>query len=476
MPRRAVSSTKSRLAATNRCIVQLSQRAHSRLAVLLNNAQEVPATYTPVNGWLAELSNPERPMTQGGPDTSHGHDHGDGHGHTHGPDRHGHTHGRVDPSLLSNERGLWAVKWSFVALFVTASLQLVVVMLSHSVALFADTIHNFGDAATGIPLAIAFVFARRRPTRQFPFGYGRVEDLAGLAVVLTIFSSAVVAGYQAVHRLLHPQAITHLGAIAAASIIGFLGNELVAIFRIRVGKEIGSAALIADGYHARTDGWTSLAVLLGATGVHLGFPKADPVVGLVITVAILGIVWQSVKTVFVRMLDGVEPEVLDEVRHAAARVPGVLGVTDVRARWVGHRLHVEANVSVAPDISVEDGHSIAKEVEHVLRHHLGFLQPQSSISILPANLAMGTTISSCTSTMECRRTRTRRPPHSHPYIPNIICLCIPISRRTRFAWACIRLESAWPLRLGSSARSCLTESVNAFHPLGTGICRISTPI
>ena len=307
------------------------------------------------------------------PASSHGHGHGDEHSDGHGHSGHGHTHGRVDPSLMSNERGLWAVKWSFVALFVTASLQLVVVILSHSVALFADTIHNFGDAATGIPLAIAFVFARRRPNRRFPFGYGRVEDLAGLAVVLTILSSAVVAGYQAIHRLLHPQAVTHLGAIVAASILGFLGNELVAIFRIRIGKEIGSAALIADGYHARTDGWTSLAVLVGAVGVHFGIPKADPVIGLVITVAILGIVWQSVKTILVRMLDGVEPEVLDEVRHAAAHVPGVLGVTDVRARWIGHRLHVEANISVAQDISVVDGHEIAKGVEHQLRHHLTFL-------------------------------------------------------------------------------------------------------
>lgn len=306
------------------------------------------------------------------PASSH-HDHGDDHSEGHGHSGHGHTHGRVDPSLMSNERGLWAVKWSFVALFITASLQLVVVILSHSVALFADTIHNFADAATGIPLAIAFVFARRGPNRRFPFGYGRVEDLAGLAVVLTILSSAVVAGYQAVHRLLHPQAVTHLGAIVAASIIGFLGNELVAIFRIRIGKEIGSAALIADGYHARTDGWTSLAVLVGAVGVHFGFPKADPIIGLAITVAILGIVWQSVKTIFVRMLDGVEPEVLDEVHHAAAHVPGVLGVTDVRARWIGHRLHVEANISVAQDISVVDGHDIAKGVEHQLRHHLTFL-------------------------------------------------------------------------------------------------------
>ncbi len=294
-------------------------------------------------------------------------DHGRGH------EGHGHTHGFVDASISSSDRGLWAVKWSFVGLFVTALFQLVIVVLSNSIALLADTIHNFGDASTAIPLGIAFLFAKRTPTRRFTYGFGRVEDLAGLAVVLTIFGSAAVAFYQAIQRLLHPQPVSHLGAIAVASLIGFLGNELVAVFRIRVGKEIGSAALVADGYHARTDGWTSLAVLAGAIGVYLGYPKADPIVGLAITVAILGIVWQSLKTVFSRMLDGVEPAVLDEVRHAAAHVPGVNGLTDVRARWIGHRLNAEVSISVAPGMTVEQGHDLAKEVEHQLRHHLKFL-------------------------------------------------------------------------------------------------------
>jgi cation diffusion facilitator family transporter len=293
--------------------------------------------------------------------------------HGHAREGHGHTHGFVDPSISSNERGLWAVKWSFIALFVTAAFQLVIVLLSNSIALLADTIHNFGDAATAIPLGIAFLFAKRQPTRRFTYGFGRVEDLAGLAVVLTIFASAAVAFYQAIHRLMNPQPVSHLAAIAAASLIGFLGNELVAVFRITVGKEIGSAALIADGYHARTDGWTSLAVLVGALGVYLGFPKADPIIGLVITVAILGIVWQSVKTVLSRMLDGVEPEVLDAVRHAAEHVPGVRGLTDVRARWVGHRLRAELSITVSPELTVERGHELAKEVEHQLRHHLKFL-------------------------------------------------------------------------------------------------------
>src|SRR5215207_2798689 len=271
------------------------------------------------------------------------HDHREEHRHDHHHDHedHGHTHGAVDPSIATSERGIWAVKWSFFVLFATALVQVVVVLLSGSVALLSDTIHNFGDAATAVPLGIAFALSRLGASRRFPFGYGRVEDLAGVVVVLIILFSAVVAGYQAIERLLNPQPIGFLWAVVAASVVGFIGNETVAVFRIRVGREIGSAALVADGYHARTDGWTSLAVLLGAVGVWLGYPLADPIVGLLITAAILGIVWQSGKAVFTRLLDGVEPEIIDEVREAAGRVPGVENVAEVRARWVGHRLHAE---------------------------------------------------------------------------------------------------------------------------------------
>lgn len=284
---------------------------------------------------------------------------------------HGHTHGAADP--FASQRGIWALKWSFVGLMATALLQVGVVWFSGSVALLADTIHNFGDAATAIPLWVAFRLARLRPTQRFSFGYGRVEDVAGVVIVLIILFSAVVTGYEAVGRLLHPRPVEYLWAVVAASVIGFLGNELVAIFRIRVGREIGSAALVADGYHARVDGLTSLAVLFGALGVWLGYPLADPLVGLLITVAILGIVWQSAQVVFTRLLDGVEPGVLDEIRHAAQHVPRVQKVTEVRARWVGHRLHAEVNIAVASELSVAQGHAIAKEVHHQLMYHLGYL-------------------------------------------------------------------------------------------------------
>ena len=277
----------------------------------------------------------------------HHHDEHAPHGHAHGDERvHAHTHGVVDPSITSTARGLWTLKWSFVGLFATALLQAGVVALSGSVALLADTIHNFADAATAIPLGVAFLLVRRGVTKRFTYGLGRVEDLAGLMIVATIAASALVASYEAIQRLLHPQALEYLGAVMVAAVIGFLGNEAVAVFRIRVGRQIGSAALIADGYHARVDGWTSLAVLVGAIGVWAGYPLADPVVGLVISVAIFAIVWQSARLVLARALDAVEPEVVDTITHAAGRVPNVEEVSEVKARWVGHRLHAELHVTV----------------------------------------------------------------------------------------------------------------------------------
>lgn len=286
---------------------------------------------------------------------------------------HGHTHGAVDSTLFHSRRGIWAIKWSLVALGATAAAQAVVVAFTGSAALLADTIHNLGDAATALPLWAAFRLGTRPPTRRFPYGYGRFEDLAGVLIVLLILASAVGAGYTSIHRLIHPEPIAYLWAVAAAAVIGFAGNEAVALFRINVGREIGSAALVADGYHARVDGLTSLAVLLGAIGVWLGYPWADPAVGLLITAVILKIVWDSGQSVLVRLLDGVDPEVMDEIRHAVGHIDGVHGVTEVRVRWLGHRLHAEVNVAVDPALSVTQGHAIAMTVQHDLLHHLRYL-------------------------------------------------------------------------------------------------------
>jgi cation diffusion facilitator family transporter len=308
----------------------------------------------------------------------HHHKHDQGHG------IHGHTHGAIDPSILTTQRGIWAIKWSFVWLIATAAFQVAIVVLTGSVALLADTIHNIGDAATAIPLWIAFRLARRKPNKRFTYGYGRVEDLAGVAIVLTILLSAIIAGYESIDRFFHPQTVKYLRAVIVASVIGFIGNEVVAQFRIRVGKEIGSAALIADGHHARVDGLTSLAVLFGAVGIWLGYPLADPVVGLLITVAIMQIVWQSGRSIFSRMLDGVDPEMIEEITDAISHTPGVRSISEVRVRWLGHRLHAELNVAVNPELSVEKGHEIAKEVRHQLLHHLQYLS-NATVHIDPAD-------------------------------------------------------------------------------------------
>ena len=310
---------------------------------------------------------------------AHPHDHGDDghHGdHDHSgldSQSHGHAHGVVDPSIVSTERGVWALKWSFVGLMVTALFQAVVVVLSGSVALLADMIHNLGDASAAIPLGIAFLLARRGATRSFTYGLGRVEDFAGLVIVATILLSAVIACYEAVQRLMHPQPVVLLWAVMLASVVGFMGNEAVAVFRIRVGRQIGSVALIADGYHARIDGWTSLAVLVGALGVWAGYPLADPIVGLLISAAIFVLVWQSARSVMVRMLDGVDADTLEAISHAASHVPRVEEVTDIRARWIGHRLHAELSVTVAGGLSVAEGHEVAREVRHQLLHHVPHL-------------------------------------------------------------------------------------------------------
>ena len=289
------------------------------------------------------------------------------------PRQHGHSHGIMDRVMLTNSRGIWATKVSLAVLLATAALQVVIVIYTGSVALLADTIHNFGDAATALPLWAAFTLARRRPTRRFTYGLGRAEDLAGLLIVLAILATGIFVGYESIKRLSDPPDIDYLWAVVIASVVGFIGNEGVALFRIKVGKEIGSAALVADGLHARVDGLTSLAVLVGATGVWLGAPLADPIVGVVITVAIFRIVLGSGKTVIGRLLDGVEPEVIDEVREALQATEGVEEVTEVRVRWLGHSMLAEVNLSVSPDLSVEKGHQIAQDARHQLMHQLQYL-------------------------------------------------------------------------------------------------------
>jgi cation diffusion facilitator family transporter len=281
---------------------------------------------------------------------------------------------KVDTALETDARGIRALKLSLLALLVTAVLQLLVVIATSSVALLSDTLHNFADALTAIPIWIAFIVGRRAATRRFSYGYGRAEDLAGLIVLVFIAGSAFLAAYEAIDRLLNPAEVSYLWAVAVAGLVGFAGNELVARYRIHVGRQIGSAALVADGLHARTDGFTSLAVVAGAAGVAIGFPAADPLAGLVIAVLILIVLKDAARDVLMRIMDGVDPAIRDESEAVLAEVPGVEGVGEVRVRWIGHRLHAEAEVIVDESRTIAEAHDIAERARHALLHevpHLG---------------------------------------------------------------------------------------------------------
>jgi cation diffusion facilitator family transporter len=276
----------------------------------------------------------------------------------------------LDQALESSRDGIRAVAISLVILLLTAGIQSLVALASGSVALLGDTLHNAADGLTAIPLWLAFRLGRRPPTRRFTYGFGKAEDLAGVAVIALIAASAGFAGYEAIDRLLHPEKITHLGFVMAAAVVGAVGNEVVAQYRIRVGRRIGSAALAADGIHARTDGITSLLVLVGAIAVALGADWADPVVGLVITAAILLVGWQAARAVGQRLLDAVDPAVVERISRTAAAVDGVAAVTQVRARWAGHRLLAQVRLSVDGALSVTQGHEIAEVAHHELLHRV----------------------------------------------------------------------------------------------------------
>ena len=302
---------------------------------------------------------------------------------------HGHSHSHVaDDGVESSAAGIRAVKVSLVALAITALLQLAVTAMSGSVALLADSVHNLGDAMTALPLWVAFAVGRRHATRRYTYGYGRAEDLAGLFVVAMIAVSAVVAGWQAIDRLVDPRPIEHIGWVAAAGLVGFVGNELVAGYRIRVGRRIGSAALEADGVHARTDGLTSLAVVAGALGVGLGWSWADPAVGLAITAAIAVMLRSTARDVWRRLMDGIDPALVERAERVLAEVPGVVAVRQLRMRWIGHRIHAEADLVVDDRVTLVDGHEIAHEAEHRLTHGV----PRLASALVHAYPARGRTV------------------------------------------------------------------------------------
>ena len=320
-------------------------------------------------------------------DHDHGHDHVHVHDHAHGAGiwgwlntvfhLHGHSDQRAalaaDQAFAQNEEGIRTVWLALAALVVTSVLQLFIVFASGSVALFADTVHNIGDALNSIPLLIAFYLARRVATRRYTYGYARAEDVAGIFIVLSIAVSAAIVFWESFQKLLNPQPLQSLGWVAAAAIIGFLGNEAVALLQIRKGREIGSAALVADGLHARTDGLTSLAVLVAALGSWLGYPIVDPIIGLLIGVAILFITKDAIVTMWYRLMDAIEPEYLAGAERVVAEQAGVKELRRLRMRWMGHRIYADLCIAVDPAISTAESHHIAEHLRHDLFHAVPYL-------------------------------------------------------------------------------------------------------
>lgn len=312
--------------------------------------------------------------------------------HAHGDDRvgHGHQHPRgalgwlralysghehspgelVDDALETSLEGVRALRLSLLILGLTTVFQVGVVALSGSVALLGDALHNLGDAMTALPLWVAFTLGRRPRTQRYTHGYGRAEDLAGILIVVVIALSAAIASYESIRALIDPREVRQLGWVAAAALVGFTGNELVAIYRIRVGRRIGSAALVADGVHARVDGLTSLAVLLGVGGVALGWRLADPIVGLAISVAILLVLRGAAREVYHRLMDAVDPTVVSEIEAALADVSEVVSVDEVRVRWIGHSLRAEVQMVVDNRLSLVDAHAIAEKAHHAVLHRV----------------------------------------------------------------------------------------------------------
>lgn len=326
---------------------------------------------------------------------AHGHGQGPGHGHEHGlvgrlrhaltPHSHDHTE-TIQSADEASREGIRAAWLSLVGMGLTAVLQIVIVTLSGSMALLADTVHNLGHLATTIPLIIAFRLGRRAPTRRYSYGFKRAEDLVGLFIGLVIAASAALIIWESVRALLQPRELTHLGWVLAAALIGAAGNEAVAIYRIRAGRRIGSAALIAEGQHARTDALTSLAVIVGVAGAWMGLPELDAIVGLVIAAVIVWVLVSLMRTVIRRLMDGVDDGALDSIEAAAAGVPGVIGIDRCRARWLGHRLETDLDIRVDAGLDIAAGHTIAHEVHQTLVRTVPHLD-RATVHVHPAGLA-----------------------------------------------------------------------------------------
>lgn len=288
---------------------------------------------------------------------------------------HSHDHSSLatDQNFLDNREAIRVVWLALGLLTLTTLLQVVIFWLSGSVALLADTAHNLVDALNSLPLLLAFYLARRAPTRRYNYGFGKAEDVAGIFIVLSIAVSAAFIFWESFPKLFNPQPLTNIGWLSAAAIVGALGNEAVAWLQIRTGRKIGSAAMEADGLHARTDGLTSLAVLVAAIGSWLGYPIIDPIIGLLIGVMILFITRQAALTMWHRLMDAVEPELLDKAEQVIGQEAAVRDLRRLRMRWMGNRLHAEVHAAVDAQLTTAESHAIAERVRHNLFHNVARL-------------------------------------------------------------------------------------------------------
>ncbi|MFA5891887.1 MAG: cation diffusion facilitator family transporter [Actinomycetota bacterium] len=264
-------------------------------------------------------------------------------------------------------RAIWI---SAALLGITAVFQVVVVIVSGSAGLLADTLDNIGDVITTIALALAFLAARRAADHRYTYGYQRFEDLAGVFIVLVIWTSALYAGWESYRKLTGVHEVTSIGLAITAALFGAVTNEIAAQYKIRVGRRIGSQPLIADGKHARTDALASVAAFAGLLGVHFGFKAADPIAGLVITVAIGAIAWDASRHVLARLLDAVDPEIVRRAGEVARATPGVAECGSVQARWAGRSLYVTITVAADGDLPLSAAHEIAEQVHHHIVHDL----------------------------------------------------------------------------------------------------------
>lgn len=282
----------------------------------------------------------------------------------------GHSHASPDRSALYSAEGIRAIKISTFGLLFTAVLQISIVAIGGSVGLLADSLHNFGDVFTTVILWIAFNASKRAADERYTYGYDRFEDLVGIVIVLIIGLSAVVAGYESTKALLHPGRVGALGVSIGAGVVGIIGNELVARYKIRAGRKINSVALEADGFHSRTDGLVSAGAVAGLVGVALGFPVADALAGMGITLAIVWVMIKSAQDVVGRIVDKVSPDLVGSIRSSALRVEEVQDVHDVRARWAGRSLLVEMHIALPEEMSLLQAHGIGERVSDRVFHEV----------------------------------------------------------------------------------------------------------